>query len=160
MKKQHGFTLIELMITTIILVTIAGIGLPALIELISRHNIQTTAPFFARSIQLARTEAIKRGVTVRVRSKDSTSNWSNGWLIEHGTVLNPTLIREFDPLPGTPVFTSNLNNTNLLEIMPNGQTDTTGDFEIYYVHCSGLQRVKYTLLISGILKKELSACPP
>ncbi len=160
-KIQSGFTLIELMVTTIILTIIISVGVPGLRSLLTKQNIQSSGTLFARSIQFARTEAIKQGIPVQVRPVSNNTDWSQGWIVEDPADPTPA-IREFEGLPGLPTFTSTLLNggvaTTTLVILPNGQAQTTGSFQMSYADCSGNNVLTYTLLISGVLKKTVSRC--
>ncbi len=163
LHHQNGFTLIELMVATIILVILLSVGVPGLQSLLTTHNIQSVSPFFTKSIQLARTEAIQRGATVQVRPVSGNTDWSQGWLIEFAdtpTTFQP--IRTFEALPGSPTFTSTLLNgataTNTLVILPSGHTPITGTFQMFYEDCVGNNVINYTIFISGVLKREVAGC--
>ncbi len=160
-KTQNGFTLIELMVTTIILIIIVSVGVPGLRSLLTKHNIQSSGTLFAKSIQFARTEAIKLGIPIHVRPVSNSTDWSQGWIVEDPTDPTPA-IRKFEGLPGSPTFTSTLLNgavaTSTFVIFPNGQAQTTGSFQMSYADCTGNNVLTYTALISGVLKKTVSGC--
>ena len=167
LHHHNGFTLIELMVTTVILIILLSVGVPGLRSLLTKHNIHSVAPFFAKSVQLARTDAIKRGAIVQVRPTSGSSNtdndWSQGWLIEFAnTPTTFQTIRTFEALPGSPTFTSTLLNgaaaTNTLVIFPDGYAQTTGTFQMRYDDCVGNNVINYTLFISGVLKKGVAGC--
>ncbi len=163
LHHQNGFTLIELMVTTIILVILLSVGIPSLRGTLTQHNIHSVATFFAKSVQLARTEAIKRGAIVRVRPTSGTTDWSQGWFIEFAdTPTTFETIRTFEALPSSPTFTSTLLNgaaaTNTLVIFPDGYAQTTGTFQMRYDDCVGNNVINYTLFISGVLKKGVTGC--
>ena len=64
--RQSGFTLIELVITIIVLAVLAVVSIPNFIELRERNALRGAADNFAAAIGLAKQEAIKRGELVRV----------------------------------------------------------------------------------------------
>ncbi len=157
MKKQNGMTLIELMVSTVILAIIFTVGVPRLSSMLTTHSVQAIGPLFNKSIQLARSEAIQRGVIINVRPNSSGNNWSQGWYIE--IAATNEVLRTFEALPGTPVFTSDtFTRTAPIVILPNGQAQTLGDFDMYYPGCVGNQKISFELLLSGILKKGVNAC--
>lgn len=74
-----GFSLVELMITIVVLAIGVGLAIPTFKELIRNSNVSTTTNDLMVSINLARMEAIKRGTRVAVMSKSTTADWSSGW---------------------------------------------------------------------------------
>ncbi len=161
MKKQTGFTLLELMVTFIVFGTVLVVAIPSFQALLERKSIESIAPLFERSIKLARTEAIQRNVTVRILPKELGDDWSLGWSIEYTDADNAIVtIRHFDPLPGSPVFSSDdFDTNNPIQIRPSGQAFEIGTLSLYYPGCIGKQMFSFQLLISGILKKDHVECP-
>ena len=80
--KQHGFTLIELMVTVSILAVIAMIAAPSFTPLIERWRVRSAAEELQSTIYYARSEAIKRGGGVTINATDN-ADWANGWEV-HG----------------------------------------------------------------------------
>ena len=78
-----GFTLIELMITIALGAIIMGIGVPSYQDFVVKNRIQTQASEIRSSLAMARVEAIRRGLRVRVcpgeSGCDGSANWHNGW---------------------------------------------------------------------------------
>lgn len=87
MRRAHGFTLIELMITLSVMAILMAIALPNFQSFVQNSRITTQANSFITALMLARSEAVKRGSTVTVcRSTNGTGcsgvgNWENGWLV-------------------------------------------------------------------------------
>lgn len=88
---NRGVTLIELMVTIVILAILAAVGMPAMARFINDTRVSGTTNEFVSALNLARMEAIKRGRLVTVcRSTDpevgaatctSGSDWSTGWIV-------------------------------------------------------------------------------
>jgi len=157
MKKQNGFTLIELMATTVIMVLLVSVAVPSFKSMFEQKNTPKIAKSFERSIKYARTEAINRNALVQVRSTSGTKDWSQGWYIE---LTNGDLIRRFNAIPGNPTFTSKtFDDTNKLQIMANGQAISWGEFDLYYSDNCQAGSFSFELLTSGLLKKKENACP-
>lgn len=76
-----GFTIIELMLTVVVLGVMLAIGLPSLGNLVISQRVKTAASDLHVSLTLARSEAIKRNATVQVEPVDAT-NWSKGWSVK------------------------------------------------------------------------------
>ncbi len=80
LTKSFGFTLIELIVTISIAAILAGIAIPSFSPIIQSTQLTTYANELVTSLNLARSEAVKRGVQVSVRRKGSTNqNWDSGW---------------------------------------------------------------------------------
>lgn len=89
----RGFTLIELMVTISIGVILMTMGVPMMRNLIERNAVAGHVNSFVGAVQLARSEAIKRGISVVVcRSANaetsstptcaaSGTGWESGWIV-------------------------------------------------------------------------------
>jgi type IV fimbrial biogenesis protein FimT len=90
-RFNRGVTLVELMVTIVILAILAAIGMPAMARFINDTRVSGTTNEFVSALNLARMEAIKRGRLVTVcRSTNpeseaatctSGSDWSTGWIV-------------------------------------------------------------------------------
>ena len=71
MRREGGFTLIELMVTIGILAIVMSVGVPSYRGMVMDNRLATQANLFATSIKLARSNAVKfqRNATV-CSSKD------------------------------------------------------------------------------------------
>jgi type IV fimbrial biogenesis protein FimT len=76
--RQQGFTLIELMVTLIVLVVLLSIGIPSFTTWVKNNRLDTATRTLASALQLARNEAISRQTAVTI---DSGGNWGNGLTI-------------------------------------------------------------------------------
>ena len=86
MKKIAGFTLVEMMIVLVLLAVVAGIGLPNLTQMVRNNQMTTQANSVLGAFQLARSEAVRRGVPVVVcGTRNGTScdqtGWGQGWIV-------------------------------------------------------------------------------
>ncbi len=80
-----GFTLIELIAVLLILAILTTIGIPSFNEALRNNRLTTSTNDLVTAMNLARSEAIKRGQSVTVRKVDASSctatgtNWEDGW---------------------------------------------------------------------------------
>ena len=72
---QRGFTLIELMITLVVLGVLVALGVPSFQAWLQNAQIRNAADAVMNGIQLARTEAVRRNRIVYF-TFDAGSNWS------------------------------------------------------------------------------------
>lgn len=86
MNNQQGFTLIELIVTMAILAILLVVGVPSFRSMIEGNRIAAASNDLVTGLQLARSEAIKRGIPVVLcASSDqatcaATPVWINGWV--------------------------------------------------------------------------------
>jgi type IV fimbrial biogenesis protein FimT len=79
---HNGFTLIELLVTIAIAAIVAVVGIPGFTSTITSNRLATGANELIASINLARSEAIKRGVQVTILRLGATpTQWKDGWNI-------------------------------------------------------------------------------
>jgi type IV fimbrial biogenesis protein FimT len=83
-KAHSGFTLIELLITISIVAILLGVGLPSFVTFIDNNRVTAQANDLVYSFHMARSEATKRGVEVRVVSIGG-SDWNDGWRVVANT---------------------------------------------------------------------------
>lgn len=89
MRSQRGITLAELLIVIVILALLAGIGVPAMRDLVLNNRQVGMLNELVSAIQLARSEAITRNVnipsTMSVCPSDSGTGcggtWADGWVV-------------------------------------------------------------------------------
>ena len=87
LRKQAGFTLIELMVTLSVLAILLAIAVPNYITFIQNARLTGQANDLVTALNYARSEAIKRGVRTTVCSRGTDSScagavtWDTGWLV-------------------------------------------------------------------------------
>jgi type IV fimbrial biogenesis protein FimT len=87
MRRAHGITAIELMITIAVVAILSAIAAPSFTNLRYQGERVSQVNDFLHAIFLARSEAIKRGHAVELcKSRDGTScsstgHWHDGWIV-------------------------------------------------------------------------------
>ena len=88
-KNNHGFTLIELIVTVAVIGILAITAGPELGTFLERNKLVTQTNNFVSSLAIARSEAAKRGAPVTVcignAAQDTCigaggTNWEDGWI--------------------------------------------------------------------------------
>ena len=86
-SQQIGFTLLELMVTVALAAILLTVGVPSFSNFIKNGHLTTANNDLVTAFNIARSEAIKRGVRVTVcKSNDEAScttsgNWDQGWIV-------------------------------------------------------------------------------
>jgi len=124
MRKLTGFTLTELLITITIAAILAAIAVPSFARLIRDTRLATSANSVVSVLNLARSEAAKRGTNVRVQSSTGTTAWQGGWTVYVDTNGNASpdadeITRIADALDGTLTLTGSVA---VVQFRPMGTT--------------------------------------
>jgi len=87
MEHQKGFTLIELMITIVVIGVLLATAVPSFMQFIKNNHVTGQANNFVVSTQMARNEAVKRGAgttlcaaNVNLNGCSGSTDWSSGWI--------------------------------------------------------------------------------
>ena len=87
MKRENGFTLVELLITIVIVTTLLAMSVPSFKDFLKNNRLVAQTNGLVAALQLARSEAVKRGTdTVICASSNLTSctgngDWDKGWIV-------------------------------------------------------------------------------
>ena len=78
-----GFTLVELMVTVVVLAIVSTIGIPSLIGLVERNRTTSVANEVLGAIQFARNEAVRLNTTASICANTDcdTADWTSGWIV-------------------------------------------------------------------------------
>lgn len=80
---QSGLTLIELVTTIALVGILLGMAVPSFSYVIQQNAMVSHSNELVSSINLARSEAVKRGVPVKLKAKGATATdeWGAGWIV-------------------------------------------------------------------------------
>ena len=95
LRRQLGFTLIELMITVVIAAILGALAAPSFSSFSARQRIKTASSDLVSHLTLSRSEAIKQNGNVTMTSASASNSWSDGWTITSagGTVATHAAFR-------------------------------------------------------------------
>lgn len=145
MKKQNGFTLVELMIGLAIVAIVLSIGVPSFGDLIRNNRMTTQVNELVGALNLARSEAVKRGQSINVTAASGGSNWKAGWTVE--TTAGGTDIRVYASQDGEHTL-----------IADGGQSTFTYDSQ-GFLSTACAANCTVTLCESGETGRRLSVAP-
>lgn len=132
-----GFTLIELMVTIAIAAILLGVAIPNFSSVIISNRLTANTNEFITSLNLARSEAIKRGQHVVVRK--TGTNWEDGWQVfvdlDRSTAAKENVLdagtdielRVYPALPTNLTLRGN-SFVNFIRYQPNGTSNQPGSF--------------------------------
>ena len=132
---SRGFTLVELLVVLSVGAILLAIALPGYAFLINTNRLAVVTNDLVSAIQLARSEAVKRGMRVTVCKTgnamalapacDTAVSWQQGWLVfvDGGTKgvidTGDLLLRAQGSVPAAVAITSN-NYSSHISYLPSG----------------------------------------
>jgi type IV fimbrial biogenesis protein FimT len=177
-RKVTGFTLIELVVTVAIAAIVLTIGVPSFQQLIADNRITAQVNQFVTSLNIARSEAVKRNSRVRVcKSSDgatcaASGDWQQGWMVFSDLDNDGTVDTDGDannceqtedciinvvsgPLAGSATLTSTASSVVFLS---SGSISAAASFTHTILHCSGQQKRTISVASIGRISVTKSTC--
>jgi len=129
-RNNSGLSLIELLITVSVMGILIAVSMPSFRDTLESRNANTQMKTLLSTLNLARGEAIKRGINVSICATDDGTDceadaWSDGWMVfvdangdadgDSGSVdAGDDIIRVFDSIgaESTLTFTTDLFQFN------------------------------------------------
>ncbi|WP_439607942.1 GspH/FimT family pseudopilin [Hydrogenophaga sp.] len=144
-RAESGFTIIELLVTVVLLGILASLAAPTFTDMFRRFRVDTAREEFMASVNLARGEAIRQGLPVVIRratgcgtALTDNQDWSCGWRVFADTDGNNTLngaetaTQEVFVPPNVTVRKGNNTNPEFITIDRFGQvTQLNQRFEVF-----------------------------
>jgi len=117
MQKTLGFTLLELLVTIVILGVLTTLATPSFQQMIEKNQITTTTNDMVSAFLLARSAAVTQGQNIVVAK---VTEWDDGWTV---TDANNNVILRHDPTSSRLQITSvGANLANALTYTAQGKT--------------------------------------
>ena len=147
MDRHQGFTLLEMLITIVVLGIVLGTAVPYFGQIIQKNRIDVVAYSILDTLQLARTEAVKRKKTILLcPAKDDTlqecsskNDWNHGWIL----MVDAEILKVWQGNPQIDVISTNQQLTFLSSGLINAE-HLPAQFTIQATECA----VPYTKVIN------------
>lgn len=155
-NQNSGFTLIELMVTVVVLAIVVTVAIPSFRNIIVSNSVSFDRDELFNLLQFARSEAIKSGTSATVckssngTSCDSGLSWNGGWLVFADTDRDGTLdsgekiLKSVAPLDGQ-VSVSHSGGDDVVTFESRGLL-LDGDGTFTFSHTAGAQFTKTVVL--------------
>ena len=153
---MRGFTLIEMMITLVLAVILATLAAPSFIQYTATQRIRNASYDLTSSLQIARSEAIKRNTAIDV-VRTVSGNWSGGWKVQISGAT-PTVLRAQDGFAALTI--SDSANISTVSYGNDGRATTaTTVFKIQPgTTMSAVTARCVTISLSGIASSKVGGC--
>lgn len=160
--RQHGVTLIELMVTMTIMTVLLLVVPPAFDQVRLRSRLVSYANDLVLAANLARSEAIKRNANVDLCiSSDGTNcattgDWTQGWIVKSGS----TVVMRRDPLDSAYLF-ANAGATRTLTFKSTGVGSTAVTLKLCRANPVGNEERLVTVTSTGrasVSKSTTGSC--
>lgn len=152
MKKINGFTLVELMVTLAVAAILMTVAIPSFQNTIRMNRLSTQTSHIMTALNIARSEAIRRGVSVSVcsslnstacRSAATAGNWSGGWIVfsdingDGDVDVDDGVLKVWNALSGAATLTetNNSGTSGTISYSPRCMADTTIAMDLTFPHC-------------------------
>jgi type IV fimbrial biogenesis protein FimT len=136
--SNAGFSMMELLVTLLILGLVAALGLPSLDQFIEDNRLNAAVADLQSAMQTGRAEAVGRNayVTLCKKNADSTDcvtngGWQQGWIIfvdangDGDVDAGEDILLIHEPLLGVLTFHGTAGVKDLITFRPSGQTSIT-----------------------------------
>lgn len=157
-----GFTLIELMVTIVVAGVLLTLAVPGFRAMVAANRATALANEMVTALNLARSEAIKRGAPVTICRGDGcdASDWADGWAVfvdanANGALDDGELLRQWSAVKGDPQVSLGASSVTFNNLGAPGAAVTV---DITLPGCQGQQGRRIDISPVGRISMTRVAC--
>lgn len=157
-SAEHGFTLVELMVTLAVAAIVVTVAIPSFTTTIQSNRLTVQANDLVTALNLARSEAIKRRATIDVTATDagdSGNEWGAGWSV--AVSGGGATLRIFDSL-GDNTTLDSTNGVATIQYLASGRANVTDTLTLCDDRDGETGR-QITILTTGRVTTTTFTCP-
>ena len=168
-SRASGFTLLELMTAVTVMAVLLGLGVPAFTNIMRNNQIAAESGNLVSALQLARSEALKRGIRISVcaaavgETCAGTDDWSKGWIMfadDFGSagVLDPSdEVLQVWPAPANNVLIR--TEATSVTFTRTARAEFPETLEVFKAGCGPGQMREISINLSGRVALNRVDCP-
>ncbi len=169
MRANRGFTLMEMMVTLAIASILLALAVPNMRDFVQNNRAVSLSSNFMSAMNVARSEAIKRGSPVSVCASGDVNQtscggpWTNGWIVfddpngDGDLAVASDRVKVYGMLNGGATLTSAVNAVTFSNT---GFVDAgSGNFTLSAADCRGNYGRVVALSNTGRMHVSAIACP-
>mgnify|MGYP000002103982 CR=1 FL=1 len=149
--RSRGFTLVELMITIVVLGILIGLAAPAFRVFLADQRIRAASMDLQMALTMARSEAIKRNTRIDLARSNGT-DWSDGWRVPDP---NDVTLLTYTPVADVTVT----GPAGDITFRPSGRAVTGASFRVTVAGLASATPSCITLDSSGRAEGGQGTCP-
>ena len=167
MKNSNGFTLVEVIITLVVVAIIMAVGIPGLSSMMANNQAIANSNDLITALSFSRNESVKRGTRISICAKSPTAqgnftcgagnnDWSNGWFAfvdSNGSAAADYSPTSENQLRSWPAPSGNFTMTGPVSVGFNSSGTIQGNaaiaLTIKYSHCTGQQNRTIIIATTG-----------
>ncbi len=168
-RSQHGYTLVELMVTLAVVVILLLVAVPNFTDLLRKNRLSSASNNLIAAVSLARSEAIKtNNPAIICASANGTTcsgdatGWGRGWIVwadadNDGVPDANEVVRSQGDLGGLSLASATASR---ITVNARGQVTAVASFAMQPTSCKpGVgNRREFSVLLSGMVRAEHKNC--
>jgi len=166
-SRSAGFTMIELMIGLLIIAILIGLAAPTFREFTRNNQVTATNNDLVTALNLARSEALRRGTAVTVCSSTDglkcgvAGDWAAGWIVFQDEAANgviPSDDKVVQKWGGAGAGIQVATASPYVQYQPTGTVTNSAAISVSFASCKGQSLRQIQISAGGSITTQLQRC--